>query len=215
MLKHVLLASSMLIAAPAFAQETPKPDTQAEQQQTQAQDQAKPETHTAATDDAQPGTQNARDQATTAQAAPQPAQPTQGAPASTVAQTSPPADTNAQPAATASAAQPGQPTTPQKAETAAATPAQPSQPAASQEQVAQAVGKDFGTYDKDANNGLDKTEFAAWMSNLRKAAEPNFAPGTPEANAWSEQAFTQADTDKSASITKQELTVFLTPKQPS
>lgn len=205
MLKYILLASSMMIAAPAFAQETPKPDTQSEQQQTQAQDQAKPGTQAATTDDAQPGAQNAPDQATTAQAAPQPTQPTQGAPASTVAQSTPPASNSAQP---------GQPATPQASE-AAAAPAQPSQPAASQEQVAQAVGKDFGSYDKDANNGLDKTEFAAWMSNLRKAAEPSFAPGTPEANAWNEQAFTQADTDKSASITKQELTVFLTPKQPS
>lgn len=138
------------------------------------------------TDDKAPGVQ---DQAAAAQAAPA-TQPAQG-----VAQEASPAP--GQPAAAASAA-----TGP------AAT------PAATQEQVAQAVGRDFGSYDKNGDGKLDATEFAAWMGALRKAAEPSFQPGSAEAAAWANQAFASADTDRNASVNRQELTVFLTPKQP-
>lgn len=129
------------------------------------------------------------DPAAAAQAVP--AQPATE-PARDVAQDAP----TAQPAAVAAAAEP------------VAT------PAATQEQVAQAVGRDFGGYDKNGDGKLDATEFAAWMGALRKAAEPSFQPGSAEATTWTNQAFASADTDKSASVNKQELTVFLTPKQP-
>jgi len=198
MLKPMLLATSMMFAVPALAQETPKPDNSQPAQTAPAQDQAA----TPATDDKAPGVQEEpQDAAATAQATPQPTQP---APAQGVAQ----ATTEASPAATASAAPAAQPAT----ATAAATPA--ATPAASQEQVAQAVGRDFGSYDKDADGKLSKTEFADWMGSLRKAAEPGFQPGSAEATTWSSQAFTNADTDKNAAVNKQELTVFLTPKQP-
>jgi hypothetical protein len=189
MLKPMLLATSMMFAIPAFAQETPKTDNSQPAQAAPMQNQARATVEAApATDDKAPAAE-AQDQATTAQATPAPAQP---APAQGVAQETP---------AAAPAAQPTQ--------SAAAT------PAATQEQVAQAVGRDFGTYDKDGDGKLNTTEFAAWMGTLRKAAEPTFQPGTPEATSWSAQAFTSADTDKSASVNRQELTVFLTPKQPS
>ena len=184
MLKPMLLATSMLFAIPAFAQETPAQDNTQPAQTAPAQEKATPPV----TDDKAPGTQ---DKATTAQAAPAPAQPAQS-----VAQ-----DTSSAPAS--------QPAAVATAEPAAAPAAQP---AATQEQVAQAVGRDFGTYDKNADGKLDATEFASWMGSLRKAAEPSFQPGTPEATTWANQAFTSADTDKSASVNKQELTVFLTPK---
>ncbi|NYT42902.1 EF-hand domain-containing protein [Sphingomonas sp. R-74633] len=144
------------------------------------------------TDDKAPGTQ---DQTATAQTTPAPAQPATQ-PAQGVAQ-----DATAAPGAQPAAAASTEP---------AAVPA--AQPAATQEQVAQAVGRDFGSYDKDADGKLNTTEFAAWMGSLRKAAEPTFQPGTPEATTWANQAFASADTDKSASVNKQELTVFLTPK---
>lgn len=180
MLKPMLLATSMMFAIPAFAQEAPAQDKPV--QTAPAPEQATPPV---TSDDQAPG---AQDQATAAQTAPaQPTQPAQGVAQDTGTTT--PADTAAQPVASASAT-----------------------PAATQEQVAQAVGRDFGTYDKDADGKLNATEFAAWMGTLRKASEPSFQPGTPEATTWASQAFTSADTDKSASVNKQELTVFLTPK---
>ncbi len=183
MLKSMLLATSVLFAAPAFAQEAPAQDNSQPQQSAPAQDQQV----SPATTDAAPPTESAQT------AAPETSAP---APAQGVAQTNP---------ATAPASQP--------AATAQQEPAK--QPAATQEQVAQAVGRDFGSYDKDADGKLSQTEFASWMGSLRKASEPSFQPGTPEATGWLNQAFTAADTDKNAAVNKQELTVFLTPKQPS
>lgn len=181
MLKPMLLATSVLFAIPAVAQEAPA--------------QSKPAQTAPVPEQATPPV-TSDDQATTAQAAP--------APAETVAQDTTPA----QPTAT----EPAQPAAVAAAEPSATSAAQP---AATQEQVAQAVGRDFGSYDKNADGKLDATEFAAWMGSLRKAAEPSFQPGSAEATSWANQAFASADTDKSASINKQELTVFLTPKQPS
>ncbi|AJP74229.1 hypothetical protein TS85_03265 [Sphingomonas hengshuiensis] len=85
-------------------------------------------------------------------------------------------------------------------------------PAASPDQVSQAIGRDFGTYDADANGALNQAEFGTWVSALRKASEPTFAPGSPEAQTWVGQAFAATDTDKNQSVTKEELTTFLTPK---
>ncbi|WP_066799173.1 EF-hand domain-containing protein [Sphingomonas soli] len=154
----------MLIAAPAFAQDVPKP---AESQPAEAQS----------------------------------AQDVPAAPATTAESAT---DQAAQPAAT--------PPADSTAATAPEATAPAAQPATSQEQVAQAVGRDFGTYDTDADGTLNATEFAAWMGTLRKAAEPTFAPDSPEAKSWADQAFNSADADKSASVNKQELTAFLTPK---
>jgi len=67
---------------------------------------------------------------------------------------------------------------------------------------------------EDGDGKLSQVEFADWMAALRKASEPGFQPGSAEATTWANQAFASADTDKSASVNKQELTVFLTPKQP-
>ncbi|OJY53650.1 MAG: hypothetical protein BGP17_09025 [Sphingomonas sp. 67-41] len=122
-----------------------------------------------------------------------------------------PVQDNTQPAQ--GAAQEASPAPGQPAAAASAATGPVATPAATQEQVAQAVGRDFGSYDKDGDGRLDATEFAAWMGALRKAAEPNFQPGSAEAATWANQAFASADTDKSASVNKQELTVFLTPKQ--
>lgn len=176
MLKPMLLATSMLFAIPAVAQEVPAQDKPA--QTAPVPEQATPPV---TNDDAAPAAQDqAVAPATTAEATPAPAEPA------------------TQPAEVAS--------------TPAATPA--AQPAATQEQVAQAVGRDFGGYDKDSDGKLNATEFASWMGDLRKASEPSFQPGSAEATSWSTQAFASADTDKNASVNKQELTVFLTPKQP-
>ncbi|MES2987029.1 MAG: EF-hand domain-containing protein [Pseudomonadota bacterium] len=129
----------------------------------------------------------------------------------TAAATPAPIAETAQPTAMATQQTPATPAQP-AAETAAAQPAPTEQPASSQEQVAMAVGRDFGTYDTDADGALNAAEFGTWMGTLRKAAEPTFVAESPEAKTWAAQAFTSADADKSASVNKQELTKFLTPK---
>ncbi len=82
--------------------------------------------------------------------------------------------------------------------------AQAEQPA-SGDQVSTIINAEFASYDKDANGTLDKTEFAAWMDAL-KAKAPNPQPSDAK---WNDAAFAQADKDKSASLTKAELTGFL------
>ncbi|WP_084238527.1 EF-hand domain-containing protein [Sphingomonas asaccharolytica] len=189
MLKHVLLASAILITAPALAQNQPQTAT--------------PQTDTNAAP-AQP------------QTAPAPAAPTASAPApqttsapTSAAPTTPPAPTTADaqpqtaPAPTAPApnaqAANAAPTDPA---TAAAAPANPGA------QVADVVGGEFGTYDKNKNGSLSKTEFGAWMTALRTKADPSLKDDAAN-KAWVAQAFTQADTDKSKSVSKDELTNFL------
>jgi hypothetical protein len=208
MIKSILLATSMLVAAPAFAQD--KPATETTQTQPQTPPATQPSTPPATTDDAAPGTQGSGTVEEAPAAAPAPAteaaQPTPSTPA--------PAEPAAQPAPAEAA-----PTAPEAATagasgagTAAAAPAPATQPATTPAQVAEAVGRDFGTYDKDANGSLTQAEFGAWVGTLRKASEPAFAPGSPEANVWLGQAFAQADTDKNKSVSQAEVTTFLTPK---
>jgi hypothetical protein len=182
MLKTILLATSFIVAAPAFAQDRPATDTQ----QTPVQ------TATPA-DPATPATADAAKTAPTPN--PDPAtQAAQPSPTTTAQQPATPAD----PAA-------------KREESAAAQPAT-GQPATTPDQVAQAVNTQFGTYDKDANGTLNQAEFSQWMGALRKASDPSFEAGSPEGQSWINQAFAATDADKNQSIDKTELTSFLTPK---
>lgn len=207
MLKAVFLATSMLVAVPAFAQDKPATETTQPQQQTPPATQAPAP---ATTDDAAPGTQGSGtvEEAPAAQPAPatDAAQPTPSQPAAE------PAPAPAQPAPAQPGTAPATAPTPDAAGTAGAGTTAAAQPAATQEQVAQAVGRDFASYDKDSNGMLSDVEFGAWMGTLRKASEPGFTPGSPEAGVWLGQAFAAADADKSKSINQAELTTFLTPK---
>lgn len=131
-------------------------------------------------------------QAAPAQTAPTPADSAQAQPAS-------PADP-----ATAQSA----PTTAQQS--AQSAPAQAAgQPASKAEQVAQVVEAEFPSYDKDSNGSLSQTEFAAWMVALRKASDPTLKAEAPATKKWIGEAFTQADKDKSKSVSKPELEGFL------
>lgn len=108
-----------------------------------------------------------------------------------------------------------QQTSPTQAAPAQAAPAQSAATpttdpaAATQTQVAQVVDQQFATYDKDGDGSLSKAEFSAWMGALKaqSAAAPKETPA--QATAWNDAAFKQADGDKSASVTKTELTGFL------
>lgn len=132
------------------------------------------------------------------QAVPAPmAQPAPAAPTAAQPQTAP-----ADPTAPAPSAQAATPAPADPAATAA-------QPAAGGDQVAAVVNKEFPTYDKDSNGTLSKTEFTAWMLALKSASDPSVKADDPKTKAWMTQAFTQADSDKSKSVSKDELTNFL------
>lgn len=75
------------------------------------------------------------------------------------------------------------------------------------EQVSTIVNAEFATYDRNGNGMLEKEEFAAWMDALKaRAPDGGDRPGDVK---WNEAAFAKADTDKSASLTPDELTGFL------
>lgn len=123
-----------------------------------------------------------------------------------MAQEQPPADPAAPPPAEQPAPTPEASTPP--AGNTATQPA-PAGAAANATQIAQIVEKEFPTYDSDANGELNAAEFAAWMKKLRAATEPGVDTESAAVKTWVGQAFAAADTDKSTSVNKTELTGFL------
>lgn len=91
----------------------------------------------------------------------------------------------------------------------AATQPAPSGTAATPTQVAQIVDKEFPTYDADSTGDLNEAEFGAWMKKLRAATDPSVDPESADVKTWIGQAFAAADGDKSKSVSKTELTGFL------
>ncbi|MGC6400555.1 hypothetical protein ACNI3Q_08255 [Sphingomonas sp. FW199] len=89
-----------------------------------------------------------------------------------------------------------------------AAPAQ-DQPATTADQVAQVIDADWAKYDVDGNSELSKEEFGTWLGTLRKASEPGADLASAEMQGWMGQAFAAADADKSSSVSKPELTKFL------
>ncbi|KQS46875.1 MULTISPECIES: calcium-binding protein [unclassified Sphingomonas] len=77
-------------------------------------------------------------------------------------------------------------------------------------QVAQVVDTEFPTYDKNGDGKLSAAEFAGWMVALKTKTDPSTKPDAPETKKWVSAAFAQADTDKNKSLTKTEVTSFLT-----
>jgi hypothetical protein len=97
---------------------------------------------------------------------------------------------------------------------ATAAPAEAAQPAAAgATQVAQVVDSEFPTYDADKNGSLDAKEFAGWMVKLKSVSDPATKADDPATKQWVAAAFKQADADKSRSLTKTELTGFLSKGQ--
>jgi len=136
-----------------------------------------------------------------------PAQP-QTAPMPQTPQTTP-APTTAAPTTPAPTTADSQPQT-APAPTSPAPDAQAANPAPADQgaQVADVINGEFGTYDKNKNGTLSKPEFGAWMTALRTKADPSLKDDAAN-KSWVAQAFTQADTDKSKSVSKDELTNFL------
>jgi hypothetical protein len=169
MLKSILLASAVMISAPAFAQDAPVPGRVPQNTATPPVDTSTAPTETPAASET----------------------PTQD---SVTAQT--PRTTTDAPAPTASA------------RTAAATPTAGA-PAAGAAQIAQVVNTEFPSYDKDANGALNKVEFGSWMVALKTASDPATKATDPATQTWVGNAFASADVDKSAAVSKDELTKFL------
>ena len=139
------------------------------------------------------------------------AAPTLAQSTTTSPQTAPTAPTGAaDPSMSPAQTAPGQTPPAQSAPTqsAPAQTAQATQPA-SGDQVAQVVDTEFPTYDKNADGKLSAAEFGDWMVALKTKTDPATKPGTPETKKWVAAAFAQADTDKNKSLSKPELTSFL------
>jgi hypothetical protein len=81
---------------------------------------------------------------------------------------------------------------------------------ASSSQVAQVVDTEFPTYDKNGDGKLSAAEFGGWMVALKSKTDPSTKPDAPDTKKWVSAAFTQADADKNKSLTKAEVTSFLT-----
>lgn len=145
-----------------------------------------------------------------------PAQETPPAPAEQPAQPAEAPVATEQPAETAQQPQeatPAEPAAPaeQPAQTAEQQPAPQGQQPANATQIAAVVDQGFPTYDKDADGSLKAEEFSSWMVALRSASEPAFKGESAADKKWLSAALTQADTDKSGGVNKDELKTFLAP----
>lgn len=111
------------------------------------------------------------------------------------------------------AATPATPATPADPSTGtSATPATPATPSPSaQANDPETILKtEFPVYDKDANGDLSKDEFSTWLLALKKAAPQQTPLTDAQQTEWLGKAFTDADADKSTSVSLAELTTYLT-----
>lgn len=82
-------------------------------------------------------------------------------------------------------------------------------PATKADQVAAVVNTEFASYDKDGNGKLSTAEFGAWMVALKTASDPATKADSAATKTWIGQAFANADKDKNKTVSKAELTGFL------
>jgi hypothetical protein len=132
--------------------------------------------------------------------------------AQTAPTTTPPAPTAPATPAPAPAAPPAAAPAPAAPAAPMAEPA-PAAPAAAAEpgpgaQIADVVNKEFPSYDKNSDGKLSKAEFGAWMFALRKASDPSLKDDAAN-KTYVAGAFATADTDKSKTVSKDELTNYL------
>jgi hypothetical protein len=124
--------------------------------------------------------------------------------ASDNAATSATAATPADPASGA-AATPASPATPSGQSASAAAPA-----AGQSNDPATILKTEFPVYDKDTSGALSKDEFSTWLLALKNAAPQQTPMTDAQQTEWLGKAFTEADADKSSTITLAELTTYLT-----
>lgn len=189
MLKTILLASAMTISVPAFAQDQTTPQQTAPGREATAPTEVPDQTMTPQPEQSTPAETTA-------------AQPASDATVQDQAQTATIAEQAAQTPATPAQAAPAE-------QAVAAAPAADSQPASGGSQVAQIVNAEFPSYDRNSDGSLDKGEFGSWMVALKTASDPATKAEDPATQTWVTGALASADTDKSSTITKEELTAYL------
>ena len=121
---------------------------------------------------------------------------------------SPAAPQSATPAAPTAPAQPQGSTPAAPAQPQGATPAAPASPANS---IASIVDAEFPAYDVNKDGQLDQPEFSRWMLALKDQEMKSTGNTLPadQVTAWANGAFTSADKDKSANVSKPELISYL------
>jgi hypothetical protein len=82
-------------------------------------------------------------------------------------------------------------------------------PAAAGTPAGDIINREFAGYDKDGDGVLNEAEFDAWMVALKKASDPTTDASAPDTKSYLAKAFAQADADKSKTVSKPELTAFL------
>lgn len=113
-------------------------------------------------------------------------------------------------AQSANSTPPAQDPVPAEAVTPEAAQAEPQ--AAQPSDVAAIVESEFPAYDLDKSGQLELAEFSKWMVALKEQelkATGNTLPAA-EVTAWASGAFTAADADQSAAVSKAELVTYLT-----
>ena len=191
MLKTAMFVSALALSTATMAQDQTKPAPD-QDKAAPAQSQTAP---TEATETA-PVTPQAQE---AAQGAPIP-----GAPVVAETPTTAPAEIAATPTAAPA------PTEAPAAETAATPTGAPTDaPVTGATQIAQVVDTEFPAYDKNADSALDKSEFGAWMVALKTASDPSTKADDPATVQWVSGAFASADLDKSSTVSKTELTTYL------
>jgi Ca2+-binding EF-hand superfamily protein len=77
--------------------------------------------------------------------------------------------------------------------------------------VASIVNSEFAAYDTDKDGVLDEAEFSRWMVALKDEEMKSTGKALPQEQvmAWASGAFTTADADKSATVSKPELVTYL------
>ena len=82
-------------------------------------------------------------------------------------------------------------------------------PAAAGTPAGDIINREFAGYDKDGDGVLNEAEFDAWMVALKKASDPTTDATGLDTKTYLTKAFAQADADKSKTVSKAELTTFL------
>ncbi len=93
---------------------------------------------------------------------------------------------------------------------AAGTTATPATPPAKASDPATILKTEFPAYDKDSSGSLSKDEFSSWLIALRDAAPQQTPMTETQQTQWLGSAFSEADADKSSTISLAELTSYLT-----
>ena len=108
----------------------------------------------------------------------------------------------------ASPAQPMGPTSP-----AAPQPAAPqtASPATTPDSIASIVDAEFPAYDANKDSQLDQSEFGRWMTALKdqEMKSTGNVIAADQLTTWVNGAFSTADKDKSANVSKAELITYL------